>query len=858
MKLVSLHLNNIRSYKDERIDFRSGVTLFEGDIGSGKSSILNAVEFALFGLGDQLGSHLLRVGEKEGSVELTIEVNDKEYTFGRGLTKKKSNVTQDQCYIVEDGVQTRYNATDMKRRALQILDFKEPTSPRSQSVIYRYAVFTPQEQMREVIRQKPESRKETLRKALGVEEYSIAAGNADKILSNLRSEARALEKSRGEVELVKGRIDEEEKNIKELNEKIAEAQESLRKLEAEKLRVQAELGEKKRDEAASNVLVQRLKLLEQEKKRLEQDLVANTSAHAESRQKLLSAKEAKTRLEKLTPIYEEYKAIRKELPRLQSKHDLDKSLKQRIEVIRTKINSKREELEKQLSDTDDEINDLNGDIDELGEELQKLPQLSAEIAELENEVTALDSLREDNNQKQGQHTTTLQEIRQLEAEKTERSEEWRTISSIGVGATCPHCQQKLSETHYRLLESKIHREIEKLDKEIADKKGASLELSEKIKDGKAKQTELERKEKKLQRLRLELVVLEKDRQTREKYVADVEGARAKKSGLEALLLNDSFAEKQKEEISILESQTNELKPYIQKYDESRTRGAQLEEMRVEEEYNDSKAIADRLPELTTTQTKLESEKASLDGKLRENAENLSEVNTELKKYEGLEAELSKLLLEEKTLLQEDAMESTRIKNFNSSIESAEQRVERMKEDKARHEKNLLEAEGLQIVETWLREILIPSLQTIEKNILLSLNQEFNKMFKRWFSELIESEELQGLIDEDFTPTVEQSGYELDVESLSGGEKTSVALAYRLALNTIVKQVTNTMRGNLLILDEPTDGFSKEQLFKMRDILNELDCSQVILVSHEKELESVADYIYRVRKEGNISTVSPPS
>jgi exonuclease SbcC len=62
MRLQRLYLNNIRSYTNHVIDFRDGITLFEGDIGSGKSSILNAIEFALFGLGNLSGGHLLRVG----------------------------------------------------------------------------------------------------------------------------------------------------------------------------------------------------------------------------------------------------------------------------------------------------------------------------------------------------------------------------------------------------------------------------------------------------------------------------------------------------------------------------------------------------------------------------------------------------------------------------------------------------------------------------------------------------------------------------------------------------------------------------------------------------------------------------
>ncbi len=110
------------------------------------------------------------------------------------------------------------------------------------------------------------------------------------------------------------------------------------------------------------------------------------------------------------------------------------------------------------------------------------------------------------------------------------------------------------------------------------------------------------------------------------------------------------------------------------------------------------------------------------------------------------------------------------------------------------------------------------------------------------------------IDESFRPIVEQDGYEQSLDYLSGGEKTSIALAYRLALNTIVRKAATSMKSNLLILDEPTDGFSKEQLLKMREIFIELACPQVIVVSHEKELESFADQVFRVFKDQGTSMI----
>ena len=94
--------------------------------------------------------------------------------------------------------------------------------------------------------------------------------------------------------------------------------------------------------------------------------------------------------------------------------------------------------------------------------------------------------------------------------------------------------------------------------------------------------------------------------------------------------------------------------------------------------------------------------------------------------------------------------------------------------------------------------------------------------------------------------MEQDGYEQEFNYLSGGEKTSIALAYRLSLNNIVQQIIR-IKPNLLILDEPTDGFSINQLNKVKEILQELQSEQVIIVSHEKVLESFADQIFKVKK-----------
>jgi exonuclease SbcC len=213
------------------------------------------------------------------------------------------------------------------------------------------------------------------------------------------------------------------------------------------------------------------------------------------------------------------------------------------------------------------------------------------------------------------------------------------------------------------------------------------------------------------------------------------------------------------------------------------------------------------------------------------------------------------------LERDDQAQERLLSHINTSLASVKQKVKDIRQslsvlDKAinqqRSQRKLSDDLSEHVI--WIRDFFIPTLQTIETTVLANIQEEFNEKFREWFTMLVEDTTKDARIDEDFTPLVEQDGYELDLRFLSGGEKTSVALAYRLALNRLVEKISTGMTSNLLILDEPTDGFSREQLFKVRDILNELQCPQTIIVSHEKALESFADNIFRINKNNGISEI----
>ena len=176
MILRSLDLVNIRSYKNIHIDFPENIILFEGDIGSGKSTILMAIEFALFGLGEQKAASLLRKKETKGKVVLTFVIGDQEYEVGRTLEKKpnKKDSQQIDCYLIIGDTKYKVGSKELKPMVLKVLGFNEPASPTAKSAIFRYAIFTPQEEMKVILNNSPKERMQTIQKALRMEDYKLA------------------------------------------------------------------------------------------------------------------------------------------------------------------------------------------------------------------------------------------------------------------------------------------------------------------------------------------------------------------------------------------------------------------------------------------------------------------------------------------------------------------------------------------------------------------------------------------------------------------------------------------------------------------------------------------------------------
>ena len=226
MILESIKIGNIRSIKNLDLTFPRSTMLFYGDIGSGKSSILKAIEFALFGTltsADLSGDSVLRRGENKASVELAFLLDNDRYVIKRGLSKnKKGNVSQTKGSLTINESETSYAATDLRRKILEMLNYSVTRYERAQKIdLFRYTVYTPQESVKEILEADPDKRFEILKDVFGIEKYEVALRNIKIISDFLRDDSKETEIRISQFEGIEDKIPEKENELRVQESKIS-------------------------------------------------------------------------------------------------------------------------------------------------------------------------------------------------------------------------------------------------------------------------------------------------------------------------------------------------------------------------------------------------------------------------------------------------------------------------------------------------------------------------------------------------------------------------------------------------------------------------------------------------------------
>lgn len=459
-------------------------------------------------------------------------------------------------------------------------------------------------------------------------------------------------------------------------------------------------------------------------------------------------------------------------------------------------NSSNEQIKKQIDSIVDEMEKKEREIREL-EKLETSTELSDE--EMKNLISAFDQKKEgflkDPHGIDKETDALLIQKEDLE-NKIEANKSERTQVNTR--------KEALNESIQKLIEAG----------NICPVCGKELEEEHRQKKIEDYKQDISKKEQKEKRLKSELEALKND-------LKEVEGNIEENR---TQCINEIMSEVKK-----LEEKRDDLRKYHEKMKEKQRLDGEIKEQKKKKKdlQENLDGVEDKIRDLTQKLEKLEGvqeQKEQIEGQIEDISEQLTEVQKKI------------------------AEEQTRKGLIKNRLEELNEDIEKMERDK-KFEKKLGE------YESWFEEYLMELAGTIERHFMLELRHKFDPLFRNWFYLLIEDESLSVRIDDEFAPIIEQDGYQAEYENLSGGESAAVALAYRLALNKVINTLVEEIKSNdIIILDEPTDGFSNDQLDKIRDIIAELNIPQTIIVSHEPKVESYVDNIISVYKEGGLSRI----
>lgn len=226
----SLHLENWKTHYKTQLEFEKGTNVIVGKMGSGKSSVLDAISFALYGTFPGLNGRKVTLEETimakpsrqdNSSVKLEFDYAGKIYSAERIIKRNGTN----EGYLREDGkLIAGPKTSDVTKKVCELLE--------SNYDLFNRAIYSEQNQIDFFLRMTPSQRKEKLDELLGLDRYESARSNSVTLASKIKRTAEDKKKFAQEQKAKNdfGKIADYERKIAQKTSQIAEHEKLLPEL----------------------------------------------------------------------------------------------------------------------------------------------------------------------------------------------------------------------------------------------------------------------------------------------------------------------------------------------------------------------------------------------------------------------------------------------------------------------------------------------------------------------------------------------------------------------------------------------------------------------------------------------------
>lgn len=475
--IEKVKIKNWKSHHETELEFSEGVNALIGTMGSGKSSVLEAIVFGFFGTTPSHNSRDVTLDDlirrnpspaEKAEIEVWFSIEGENYSVKREIERDKGTTHSE---LRKDGelieAPSTREVTEQVEKLLG-LGFKAFTR----------AIYSEQNNLDLFLEMRPGDRKEKLDELLDIDRFEDARKTMVKVENNLEGE---LERYQDELEEVREEIDEEE--LDELEEDIEDRKEKLEQLQEERKEIKEEI--EKYDDRKEELEEKKEKAEKLEKRKTKFETKKETSEKdlEKAREKLEGYENPEKELEEARQRKEELEEKKEKLGKLKQKQ---KYRRKEIEELEEEIEELEEQAEKfqEMEDIEDELEDLDDEIEEIKEEG------NAKYAERENLEESIETLKDTD----GECPTCGQEMDEQHRDEVLEERKQRT--------------QELKKKEKQLREK--HDELDERREKLQEKRDKLLEYKSSGKELEEKSEELEEKKEQLEELNEDIEQLEED------------------------------------------------------------------------------------------------------------------------------------------------------------------------------------------------------------------------------------------------------------------------------------------------------------------------------------------------------------